>query len=392
MQEQNVVFYLSMIMNPFFSKRRPKMRKYYLDNLRWLIILILFPYHVLLIYSSVGSYYFHVANSVIANTFILTFAPWFMQLLFAIAGIATYYSLKRRDAKQYLSERVSKLLLPTVAGVILVIPVSVYYGFLFNGYTGSFLDFWLSFLGSWLHYLKVGLLLGPLWFLLYLFIISIVALPIIMKYKNGTWKVPIKKVTLPKLLSLIIPLAIGSFFLNLYPEKSIVQFFLLFIFGYFLLSDDGIQEKLEDKRWPLFISFLVLTIIYLAGTVPSIGSSTTSASAPTFTVASLLSAFLVKLFVNAILWLGVLGVMGMGKHYLEFKNPKTLYLSAVSFPIYIFHIAWINLFAYYILNWIPNMMPLQVILTMGLSFMFTIATIEVVRRIKGVRFLFSIKG
>jgi peptidoglycan/LPS O-acetylase OafA/YrhL len=213
-----------------------------------------------------------------------------------------------------------------------------------------------------------------------------------MKYKNGNWRIPIEKVTIPKLLLLIIPLAIGSFFLNLYPEKSIVQFFELFIFGYFLLSDDGIQEKLEDKRWPIFISFLVLTIIYLVGTVPSIGSAGTSTTASTLTVASLLSMFLMKLFVNAILWLGVLGVMGMGKHYLEFKNPKTLYLSAVSFPIYIFHIAWINLFAYYILNWIPNMMPLQVILTMGLSFVFTIATIEVVRRIKGVRFLFSIKG
>jgi peptidoglycan/LPS O-acetylase OafA/YrhL len=69
-----------------------------------------------------------------------------------------------------------------------------------------------------------------------------------------------------------------------------------------------------------------------------------------------------------------------------------LYLSAASFPIYIFHIAWINMFAYYILNWIPNMMALQVILIMALSFIFTIATIEVVRRIKRVRFLFGIKG
>jgi hypothetical protein len=46
-----------------------------------------------------------------------------------------------------------------------------------------------------------------------------------MKYKNGNWRIPIEKVTIPKLLLLIIPLAIGSFFLNLYPEKSIVQFF-----------------------------------------------------------------------------------------------------------------------------------------------------------------------
>jgi peptidoglycan/LPS O-acetylase OafA/YrhL len=99
-----------------------------------------------------------------------------------------------------------------------------------------------------------------------------------------------------------------------------------------------------------------------------------------------------QLYANVILWLGVLGVMGMGKHYLEFKNPTTLYLSAASFPIYIFHIVWINLFAYYLIGWLPGMMALQVILTMALSFVFTIATIEVVRRIKGIRFLFGIKG
>lgn len=363
------------------------MRKYYLDNLRWLIILILFPYHTLLIYSGIGSYYFHVANSSIANAFILTFAPWFMQLLFAIAGIATYYSLKRRDAKQYLKERVSKLLLPTVAGAILVIPVSVYFGYLYSGYTGSFLSLGLSIFSHPLENLANGIIVGPLWFLLYLFIISVVALPLIMKYKKGEWRIPLEKVTVPKLLLGIIPLTIGSFFLNLYPEKSIVQFFLLFIFGYFLLSDDGIQQKLDDKRWPLFISFVVLTVIYVV-----LASYILSSSGDAATSTSMISLFLMKLYANVILWLGVLGVMGMGKHYLEFKTPKTLYLSAASFPIYIFHIAWINMFAYYIINWIPDLMALQVILTMALSFIFTIATIEVVRRIKGVRFLFGIKG
>lgn len=363
------------------------MRKYYLDNLRWLIILILFPYHVLIIYSGVGIYYFNVANNIVANTFILSFAPWFMQLLFAIAGIATYYSLKSRNATEYLKERVTKLLLPAVAGIILVIPVSTYFGLLYMGYTGTFITFWVELFTNWLKNLELGLLTGPLWFLLYLFGVSLVALPIIMKYKNSEWRIPIEKVTVPKLLLLIIPLAIGNFFLNLYPEKSIVQFFLLFIFGYFLLSDDGVQQKLEDKRWPLFISFIVLIISYLVMTVPlTLSTLNVTSEAPLSTL------FLLKLFANAILWVGILGVMGMGKHYLEFKNKQTLYLSAASFPIYIFHIVWINLFAYYIIGWIPNMMALQVILILALSFIFTIATIEVVKRIPGIRFLFGIKG
>ena len=368
------------------------MRKYYLDNLRWIIILVLFPYHTLLLYSSIGSYYFHVANSAVANAFILSFAPWFMQLLFTVAGIATYYSLKRRDSQEYLKERVTKLLLPTVAGVLLVIPISVYYGYLYSGYTGSFLSLWLTIFTNPLYYLENGIILGPLWFLLYLFLISLVALPIIIKYKNSQWRIPLEKVTIPKLLLLIIPLAIGNFFLNLYPEKSMVQFFLLFLFGYFLLSDDGVQEKLEDNRWPLFISFLAITIVYLVITLPTIDSAGNAASASSFSLETILYLILLKIFVNSILWLGVLSVMGMGKHYLEFKNKITLYLSAASFPIYIFHIVWINLFAYYIIGWIPSLMALQVILIMALSFVFTIATIEVVRRIKGMRFLFGIKG
>jgi glucan biosynthesis protein C len=367
------------------------MRKYYLDNLRWLVILILFPYHTLLLYSSIGSYYFHVANSVVANAFLLSFAPWFMQLLFTVAGIATYYSLKKRTSTEYLKERVTKLLLPAAAGAILVIPFSVYFGFLYSGYTGSFLSLWLTIFSHPLEYLANGIIVGPLWFLLYLFIVSVVALPFIMKYKKGEWRIPLEKVTVPKLLLVIIPLTIGSFFLNLYPDKSVVQFFLLFMAGYFLLSDDSVQEKLEDKRWTLFISFVVLTIIYVVLALSILGSSGDAASAATSTT-SVLSLFLMQLYANVILWLGVLGVMGMGKHYLEFKNSITLYLSAASFPIYIFHIVWINLFAYYLIGWMPGMMALQVILTMALSFVFTIATIEVVRRIKGVRFLFGIKG
>lgn len=367
------------------------MRKYYLDNLRWMVILILFPYHVLLIYSGIGSYYFNVANSIIANAFILTFAPWFMQLLFAIAGIATYYSLKRRTATEYLKERVSKLLIPMIAGIILVIPISIYFGYLYNGFTGSFLSLWWDIMSNWYNYLKIGLLLGPLWFLLYLFIASLVALPIIMKYKKGKWRIPIEKVTIPKLMLLVFPLAIGSYFLNLYPEKSLLQFFLLFIFGYFLLSDDGVQQKLEDKRWLLFTSFLLLTIFYVTATVSNTTFAANTVNTP-ITPFSIIIEFLIKMITNLILWLGVLGIMGMGKHYLEFKNKITLYLSVSSFPIYIFHIVWINMLAYYIIGWIPNMMALQVILIMALSFILTIGSIEFMRRISITRFLFGIKA
>lgn len=360
-----------------------------MDNLRWLIILVLFPYHTLLIYSGIGSYYFNVANNIFANAFILTFAPWFMQLLFVIAGIATFYSLKKRNTNQYLRERVSKLLVPMVAGMILVIPLSIYFGFLYSGYTGSFLSLWANILTNPAN-LGNGLMFGPLWFLLYLFIVSLLALPFILK--SGKRNFPIEKHTMPKLLLLVFPLAIGSYFFNIYPEKSVVEFFLLFVFGYFLLSDDGVQEKLEKYRWHLFIPFVVLTAIYVSINAGSIGSGESAVTTTAVSLSTIIAGFLIKIWTSLLLWVGVLSLMGMGKHYLEFKNKTTLYLSAVSFPIYIFHIVWINMFAYYLLSWIPDQMVVQVILIMLLSFVFTIATIEVVRRIPGIRTIFGMRG
>ena len=180
--------------------------------------------------------------------------------------------------------------------------------------------------------------------------------------------------------------------MNFYPEKSLVQFLLLFLFGYFLLSDDGVQRKLEERRWPLFISFLVLTILYVKPTATNFTSAAAVAGSTPMASYFDLATFLVKLFTNLILWLGVLSIMGMGKHFLEFKKKSTIYLSARSFPIYIFHIVWINLFAYYLLKWMPDRMIIQIVLTMLLGFLFTMATIEAFKRIKITQILFGMKS
>ncbi|MEW6009705.1 MAG: acyltransferase family protein [Euryarchaeota archaeon] len=362
------------------------MRLYFLDNLRWMIIMLLFPYHTLLMYNNLGiDYIIMVSGNTFATVFILLFSNWFMQLLFAIAGISTFYALKKRNKTEYLKERVSKLLIPTIAGIIFVLPVWVYYGFLYNGYTGNFLSFWWYFLTNWPAFAgdAYGSGIGPLWFLLYLFIISLVALPIILKYRNANWKLPLEKINIPHMLLFIIPLSIGSFFLNLAPEKSLVQFFLLFLFGYFLLSDEGIQNKLEKRRWPLFITFIGLTAILIT---IYFQAANNNVSPDIFSI--LFEAF----YINTLVLVAVMSIMGMGKHYLEFNNSATLYLAAASFPIYIFHIAWINIAAYYIIGFIPGAIALQIVLIMAISLVMTLLTYEMVRRIKIVRSLFGIRG
>ena len=45
---------------------------------------------------------------------VVFFSPFFMPLLFLLAGIGTRYSLQKRTMREYIAERVKKLLLPSV--------------------------------------------------------------------------------------------------------------------------------------------------------------------------------------------------------------------------------------------------------------------------------------
>lgn len=64
------------------------MRKHYIDNLRWIILFILIPYHTAQAWNTWGepNYIFFEGNRLISSI-IVFFSPYFMPLLFVLAGI-----------------------------------------------------------------------------------------------------------------------------------------------------------------------------------------------------------------------------------------------------------------------------------------------------------------
>jgi len=65
------------------------LRKPYIDNIRWLCVIMLFPYHILMIYNSWGEGFYIKGEDIKAtSTFLYITWPWFMPLLFTIAGIS----------------------------------------------------------------------------------------------------------------------------------------------------------------------------------------------------------------------------------------------------------------------------------------------------------------
>ena len=100
------------------------MRKNYLDNLRNMMILLLFPVHTFMIWNNFGmKFYIWDYPNKLLSTLIVIVNPWFMPLLFAIAGISARYSLMKRSKINFFIERVKKLLIPFVIGLVFFVPV-----------------------------------------------------------------------------------------------------------------------------------------------------------------------------------------------------------------------------------------------------------------------------
>ena len=125
---------------------------------------------------------------------------WFMPLMFVIAGISASFALKKRSANEYIKERVSKLLIPLFFGIIFLIPIQTYFVEKYhNNYRGGYFKQYIMFFTKKTDLTGYfgGFTPGQLWFILYLFIISLLALPIMIKYNKSSKKIDGNKLSFP---------------------------------------------------------------------------------------------------------------------------------------------------------------------------------------------------
>jgi peptidoglycan/LPS O-acetylase OafA/YrhL len=358
------------------------MRKYFVDNIRWLCILMLFPYHIFRIYNSfMMDFYVEGQDVVLTTGFIVATTPWFMPLLFVLAGISSAHALNKITNKEYIKERMYKLLIPLVVGILLVIPAQTYFAERFhNDFTGGYFYQYILFFTSPtdLTGYRGGFTPAHLWFILYLFVISIVALPIMTIYKNSKRKLAPDKISVWALPPLFILPLLMTPILN-FSGLSVGRYFAFFLLGYLILSSDTIINKLSRVRLLMSVILVVLMVLHVGAWLLSLYG---------IFELSEIAVYAFSIFYG---WFAILTVLGLGNHYLNFRNRGTDYLSASSFPVYIFHQTWIVVVAYYILSAIESI-SLQMILILISSFLLTYATYELCRRIPGIRFLFGIKA
>lgn len=349
-------------------------RKHYIDNLRLICILLLFPYHAAMAYNcwGEGNYVLLHANSWISS-FVVLVSPWYMTLLFVLAGMSTKYSLERRSSGQYLQERCRKLLLPLLAGTLLIMPVLTYCADYYNcGYAGNFFSHYMVFFCKWtdLTGYDGGFTIGHLWFLLYLFVISTLSMIVILLQKKYLPKLnerkirPLATAILVMTAMLFLPVKAGG--------KIIVTYFLLYLIGYYILSVEDNITGLQKQKY-LYLSVFVIS---------------SAANVYLFLWSGRDYGFINQLLMYLSGASGILTLICFGRSLLNKTNRIIQLLVQDSFLIYIFHFLWVVLFEILLDSIIKND-SIVLCVSVIAAFAVTVLTCQIIRRIPFVCSLFG---
>lgn len=355
------------------------MRKHYLDNLRSFCVLLLFPYHTCMVYNAVESFFVHYGPLRPFSDFIIFCYPWFMALMFVLAGISSRLSLERRTPKAYVKERFLKLCIPFLFGIAILVPPQTYFAERYhNGYTAGYFSQYKLYFQNFTELTGYagGFTPAHLWFILYLFLFSLLTLPFFLRSLKKWKDAPETGFARFGMLGLVgvgvIPI-LSAFIFNI-SGKSIGEYLALFILGFYLFSQDGVIDLCKKYRWPLTgVSLALLALADYLFQQKSVGLN--------------VFAFL---GLKTIMWVSVLAALGLGAKYLNFSNRATRYFAKSSFPVYILHQPILLCVAFYVLETISSPY-LQALVIAPVSFVLTFLAYELVRRIPPLRFCLGIK-
>ncbi|CAG7651708.1 Glucans biosynthesis protein C [Paenibacillus solanacearum] len=351
------------------------MRKDYIDWLRNIGILYLFIYHTARVFDDLNPFYIKGETNAFSSLVIHS-SFWFMPLLFLLAGMSSFYALQSRTAAHFVKERFLRLLVPLVVGTLIIVPPQGYYARKFHLHEEEsylvFLKRYFTDISDWSEYAG-GISPAHLWFILFLFLISVGLLPlmirIIRKRYSPSW--------MRHPLLVILPFA-GLSVLSSLPDVSGKNIFLYagyFILGYFIATSDTIIDLIEQRRRLYLMATLIGTAL-LFWEIYTIGSQSGFA----FTVLHLL-----------LYWVTLLTMLGYGKKYLNRKSAFMNYFNPAAFPVYILHQTYLIIIGYYVLKGV-NHGFIPFLLIAFISFGMSIATYEIIRRIKLLRVFFGLKA
>jgi glucan biosynthesis protein C len=346
-------------MESISSLPTPEGRRYDLDWLRAIAILILLYFHTGMLFNTWG---WHIKNNETSDHFnywMIWLHFWRMPLLLFISGAGTYMALGKRTPGQFVRERARRLIIPLIFGMLVIVPPQIYFEHIreYDGYW----DFYKTVF-QFVPYPKGSFSWHHLWFIAYLFFFSLLALPFLtflrssrsLRFRSGVGKVlanPMGLLLIPAIIILITQLLLRPYFPNethgLVDDWAYFAFyFCFFLFGMTCYANPELWNAIgKNRRWLLMATLLILVPFYI-----TYFHFRKVVQLPWTDRTVEIIFDVISLFLS---WFTVVTVIAFGQHHLNRNHPILSRLGEGTYPFYILHQTVIISIGYYLcqLDW-----------------------------------------
>lgn len=397
-------------------RTHPAPRLYAIDWLRLIAVFAVFLFHIAHIFDLAGQ-----ANdithdpapsvrdsetSVALSVFAFFVYQWVMPVIFVLAGMTAWFSLRSRKGRRYVRERLSRLLVPFLFGSLILIPWNGYLSALnHRTFSGSYYSYlpvhfkriWDALKIPQFHHGLSALYMTSwhLWFLAFLLLFSLLALPLFLRagaephgrtqtYLADLCETPwgLAALGLPIMLT---KLSLNAAFPSFLDWSDTLIFFLLFIYGWLFMTDPRFVRVLAGQAAAWFvvgcICYGIILGTYALGLLPQ------WLSHPSYS----LGYSLYEILVSVDTWAWLLAIVGLGLRLLNFRTASLEYATEATLPFYILHQPIVLTIAFVVVQYQVGMV--WKVATIGVTaFLTTILVYEfAVRRSVVLRTLFGMK-
>jgi glucan biosynthesis protein C len=354
----------------------------FLDWLRVIAIFVLLFFHTGMMFVGWG---WHIENNEVLTELRVPMDISHrlrMPLLFLIAGAGMWFALGNRHGGGLIKERTVRLLIPVLAGMLLIVPPQIYFERLFRGqWDGGYLSFFFERVLQFRPYPDGDFSWHHLWFVVYLYVYVFLLLPLLLWWRSAG------KVVKPGvwLYALGLPLAINEAILKpLYPESHKLigdwyifnHYLMLTLYGCLLASMRNAWDWFATRRQlSLGITLVVFGMAMLMFETGVIERDTPADA----------------LVANVFTWTALMAFIGYGRRYLSFSSPLLRWARDASYPIYILHQTVIIAIGYWVIQQPWHAWTKFAVVVLG-TLAICVALYEGIRRFSLTRLLFGLKA
>lgn len=370
-------------------------RLFYIDWLRVFAFGLLFIFHAARFFDSFPWHIKNAAHSEMVNLFVGFTHGWRMHLIFFISGVGTYFALKTRNGR-FVKDRFKRLVVPFIFGIALIIPPQKFYEAISNGwFNGSALDFAKNY-PAWLLNNHPGISLSwtghlgyHIWYLAFLFILTIAALPLLKAFTKENsvtrWFKTISN-TKSSIFLFVVPIilidvALRPVFPGYLDWADFFVYGFYFLTGYIFIAQRKFVEIAREFNY-YFLNIGILTFVLTTYLSPHYLELKENSSPIISIINSLVSSL------NSFSW--VMFLFGLSQKKFNFNHRLLNSLNVGILPFYILHQTVIILIGYYIISFDFNILA-KFSIILSLSFSATIGLYQIIRRFKMLRVLFGMK-